>query len=74
VDGCFLKGKYGRELLTTVGRDGNDQILPIAYAIVEVENKDSWKWFLELLIDDLGGDAVGASCTFISYQQKVGFL
>ncbi|XP_017412869.1 uncharacterized protein LOC108324433 [Vigna angularis] len=41
LDGCFLKSKYGGELLTAVGRDGNDQMLPIAYAIVEVENKDS---------------------------------
>jgi len=24
VDGCFLKGKYGGELLIAVGRDGND--------------------------------------------------
>jgi len=24
LDGCFLKGKYGGELLTIVGRDGND--------------------------------------------------
>jgi len=64
VDGCFLKGKYGRELLTTVGRYVNDQILSIVYAVVEFENNDSWKWFLELLIDYLGRDAVGASCTF----------
>ena len=74
VDDCFLKGKYGGELLTAVGRDGNDQILPIAYAVVEVENKDSWRWFMELLINDLGGDTVGASCTFISDQQKVKLL
>ena len=63
-----MKGKYSGELLTIVRRDGNDQIFPIAYAIVEVENKDSWRWFLELLIDDLGGDVVDASCTFISDQ------
>ncbi|XP_052726126.1 uncharacterized protein LOC128194623 [Vigna angularis] len=70
LDGCFLKTKYGGELLTAVGRDGNDQMMPIAYAIVEVENKDSWTWFLELLIEDLGGAAVCAGCTFISDQQK----
>jgi len=55
VDGCFLKGKYEGELLTVVGRDGNDQMLPLAYAVVDVENKESWTWFLELLIEDLGG-------------------
>ncbi|XP_017416579.1 uncharacterized protein LOC108327380 [Vigna angularis] len=56
LEGCFLKGKYGGELLTAVGRDGNEEILPISYVVVEVENKDSWTWFLELLIVDLGGE------------------
>ncbi|XP_052736643.1 uncharacterized protein LOC128197854 [Vigna angularis] len=70
LDECFLKGKYGGELLTIVGRDENEQILPIAYVVVEVENKDSWTWFLELLIADLGGEAVCGACTFISDQQK----
>jgi len=71
LDGAFWKGKYGRELLTSIRRDANDQMMPIAYAIVEVENKDSWSGFLELLIEDLGGPAVCASYTFISDQQKV---
>ncbi|XP_014496741.1 uncharacterized protein LOC106758320 [Vigna radiata var. radiata] len=70
LDGAFLKGKYGGELLTAVGRDGNDQMLPIAYCVVEVENKESWRWFLELLIDDLGGPEICASFTFMSDQQK----
>ena len=56
LEGCFLKGKYGGgELLSAVGRDANDQLLPLAYAVVEVENKETWTWFLELLIGDLGG-------------------
>ncbi|XP_014517199.1 uncharacterized protein LOC106774668 [Vigna radiata var. radiata] len=63
-------GLYKGELLTTIGRDPNDQMLPLAYAIVEVENKDSWTWFLELLIEDLGGAEVGNACTFMSDQQK----
>jgi len=67
LDGFFLKGRYGGELLT-IGRDGNEKILPLAYAIVELENKDSWRWFLELWINDLGGDLVCASCSFISDQ------
>ncbi|XP_017406210.1 uncharacterized protein LOC108319559 [Vigna angularis] len=70
LDEAFLKGKYGGELLTTVGRDGNEQVLPIAYCVVEVENKDSWRWFLELLVDDLGGAELCSSFTFISDQQK----
>ncbi|WVY95217.1 hypothetical protein V8G54_034305 [Vigna mungo] len=58
LDGCFLKTKYEGELLTTVGRDGNEQMLPIAYVVVE------------LLIEDLGGKDVCAGITFISDQQK----
>ncbi|GJZ67345.1 pentatricopeptide repeat-containing protein [Tanacetum coccineum] len=36
-----------------VGRDGNNHIFPIAWAVVTVENKDKWSWFLDLLVDDL---------------------
>ena len=71
MDGCFLKGKYGGELLSVVGRDANDQLLPLAYAVVEVENKETWTWFLELLISDLGGIDVCRTMTFMSDQQKV---
>jgi len=38
-----------------VSKDGNDQMLPLPYVVVEVENKETWTWFLELLIEDLGG-------------------
>jgi len=71
LDGCFLKGKYGGELMSDVGRDGNDQLLPLAYAVVEVQNKETWTWFLELLIGDLGGIDVCGIMTFMSDQQKV---
>jgi hypothetical protein len=29
-------------MLTAIGVDGNNQLLPIAFAFVESENKDSW--------------------------------
>ena len=53
VDGCHLKGAYGGQLLTIVGIDGNNCMFPIAYAEVELENKNAWVWFLELLTADL---------------------
>ncbi|XP_014499589.1 uncharacterized protein LOC106760697 [Vigna radiata var. radiata] len=70
LDGCFLKGQHKGELLTAIGRDPNDQMLPLAYAIVEVENKETWSWFLQLLIADLGGNEVCGRCTWMSDQQK----
>jgi hypothetical protein len=41
VDDCFLKGRYRGQLLAVVGRDPNDNIYPIAMAVVEAETKDS---------------------------------
>ncbi|XP_050150570.1 uncharacterized protein LOC126625551 [Malus sylvestris] len=54
LDGCHLKGVFKGQLLSPVGMDANNQTWVIAYAIVELENKDSWVWFLELLAADLG--------------------
>lgn len=70
LDACFLKGEYGGQLIAAVGKDGNDQIYPIAYAVVESETRDSWKWFLDLLLEDLNS-ILPRSYGFISDQQKV---
>ncbi|WVZ83209.1 hypothetical protein U9M48_030379 [Paspalum notatum var. saurae] len=40
-------GKYKGTILTAIGVDGNNQVLPVAFAFVENENVDSWYWFLE---------------------------
>ncbi|WOK98488.1 hypothetical protein Cni_G07200 [Canna indica] len=39
-DGCFIKTFLGGQLLSAVGRDGNYQMFPIAWAVVEGENYD----------------------------------
>ncbi|CAI9282897.1 unnamed protein product [Lactuca saligna] len=41
------------ELLCVVGRDANNGIFPIAWAVVCVENKENWEWFNENLAQDL---------------------
>lgn len=69
LDGCFLKTICGGQLLSAVGRDGNNQMFPICYAVVESENTESWTWFLTLLIDDLELND-GTGFTIISDQQK----
>jgi transposase-like protein len=53
LDGCHIKTKFGGQLLTAVGVDPNDCIFPIAFAVVEVESKITWKCFLETLKQDL---------------------
>jgi hypothetical protein len=65
-----LKGVLKGQLLSAVGRDGNNQMYPIAWAVVEKENKDSWMWFLKLLKDDLD-TSDGNGFALISDQQKV---
>ena len=49
VDGTFLTGKYTGQILTAIGVDGNQQIIPIAMAFVEGENYESWLWFFRQL-------------------------
>ncbi|WOL20175.1 hypothetical protein Cni_G28978 [Canna indica] len=66
-DRCFLKTFLGGHLLSAVGRDGNNQMFPIAWAVVKGENYESWSWFLRLLFDDLG-IAQGYGLTLISDQ------
>ncbi|XP_025611678.1 uncharacterized protein [Arachis hypogaea] len=46
VDGTHLYEKYAGTLLMGIAQDGNNNILPIAFAIVERENTDSWFFFL----------------------------
>ena len=49
VDGTFLTGKYKGQILTAVGIDGNNQLLPVAMAFVEREDYGTWLWFLQQL-------------------------
>ncbi|KAK8659412.1 hypothetical protein V6N13_029613 [Hibiscus sabdariffa] len=46
-------GDFKGELLSFVGIDANNQIFPIAWAVVEVENRETWAWFLKNLRIDL---------------------
>ena len=47
IDGTFLTGRYKGQILTAIGVDCNNQIVPLAFTFVENENLDSWYWFLE---------------------------
>ncbi|GKA12124.1 multidrug resistance-associated protein 5 [Tanacetum coccineum] len=69
LDGCFLKSPNQGEILTAIGRDGDNHIYLVAWAVVNVENKDNWTWFLELLEQDLGSIR-GNGLTLMSNQHK----
>lgn len=70
VDGCFLKEKYGGQLLSTMGLDPNNIIFLICYALVERETTDSWTWFLQLLDKDIGISNDQHVWTFMSDKKK----
>ncbi|XP_022156566.1 uncharacterized protein LOC111023441 [Momordica charantia] len=58
VDGAHLKGKYRGVLLTASSIDGNNQIYPLAFSVVDKESDDSWTWFIErvkICIGDING-------------------
>ncbi|XP_058746127.1 uncharacterized protein LOC131618999 [Vicia villosa] len=69
LDACFLKDDYGGQLMAAVGSDGNNQLFPIAYVVVEAETKDSWEWFINILLEDLQS-INNVPYAFISDQQK----
>ena len=69
LDGCHLKSAYKGQLLCAVGLDGNNCMFPIAYAVVEAERLDSWRWFVALLAEDFE-IGLGDGWSFISDRQK----
>ena len=46
VDGAHLKGKFKGVLLVAASQDGNGEIFPLAFGIVDSETYSSWKWLL----------------------------
>lgn len=69
IDGCFLKSPFGGQLLCAVARDSNDNMFPLAFAIVPVENYEHWSWFLKELHMSIGHPNDKNWC-YISDRQK----
>uniref|UniRef100_K3Z028 SWIM-type domain-containing protein n=1 Tax=Setaria italica TaxID=4555 RepID=K3Z028_SETIT len=49
VDGTFLTGKYNGTLMMAVAVDPEQLLVPLAFALVESENNESWSWFMKLV-------------------------
>ena len=70
MDGCHLKTTTGGILLSVISRYCNKQVFSVAYAVVRIENTQSWLWFIKLLLESIGIEIV-AGWTFIIDRQKV---
>nr|KAJ0227320.1 hypothetical protein LSAT_V11C100040830 [Lactuca sativa] len=69
LDGCFLKGICTCQFLSTIGRDANNHIYHISWDFVAVESKETWKWFIDLITEDIRM-RVEPGLTLISEQHK----
>jgi hypothetical protein len=49
MDGIFLKKRFIQQLLLAIGINANSNTLILTWAIVESENKDSWRYFFRHL-------------------------
>ncbi|KAM3295464.1 hypothetical protein ACQJBY_038010 [Aegilops geniculata] len=72
LDGCFIKLTSGAQILAATGRDANNNMYPIAFGVVGVEDTPNWSWFLTQLKYALGGTEEGkfGKYTFMSDRQK----
>lgn len=67
LDSIAVKSKYQGTLLAANGADGNDGVFPVAFAVVDSETDDNWRWFLFQLKSAM--QAPG-SITFVADRQK----
>ena len=52
LDVAFLMTMLGGCLLVAVGRDSNNQMYPLAWAVVDSKNEKNWRWFMGLFTTD----------------------
>ncbi|KAM0969299.1 hypothetical protein COP2_017957 [Malus domestica] len=67
LDAASLKSRYHETFLAATALDGDDGLFPVAFAIVDTESDDKWRWFLEQLRSVL---ATSQSLTFVSDREK----
>ena len=47
LDGCHTKARFRMTLLVACTLDGNNEILPLAWGVVPIEDSENWIWFLK---------------------------
>lgn len=66
----LLKSYAKGELLAIIGRDVNNEMFLIVWIVVDVEFTDTWKWFINMLKNNLKLDD-GHRYTLMINQQNV---
>ncbi|XP_016582058.2 uncharacterized protein LOC107879548 [Capsicum annuum] len=65
----FGEADEAGQLLVVVAKDGNNQMVPLSWAVVEKENTNTWTWFVRCIRDDVRlGE--GEGLTLIIDMQK----
>ncbi|KAE8780503.1 MATE efflux family protein 3, chloroplastic [Hordeum vulgare] len=70
LDVCFIKLTTRQQVLAATRRDGNNNIYPIAFGVVDKEDRDSWTWSLTQLRCFIGSGNKFGTYTIISDSQK----
>ncbi|KAK6153290.1 hypothetical protein DH2020_012929 [Rehmannia glutinosa] len=68
LNATSLKSKYQESLLTATAVDADDGFFPVAFSIVDTENEENWRWFLEQLKSALSTSSL--PLTFVSDMEK----
>ena len=71
IDGTLLYGKYQGKLLVAMATDANNNVFPLAFAVVDCELGFSWRWFLQCLRDTIG-DVIPDEDIYIISDQHLG--
>lgn len=74
MDGCHLKGPYRGVILSTIFLDGKNGIFLVAFAIAEVENRDIWTFFLQMLDSMTGALIHDKPFVIMTDRHKVNML
>ncbi|KAL7228252.1 hypothetical protein ACSBR2_007039 [Camellia fascicularis] len=67
LDGIFLKRRHKGCLLAAMTKDGNQDLYPLCFAIVNSESYDNWHWFLSKLFVIL---TLGRDIAFVTNRHE----
>ncbi|KAF8387629.1 hypothetical protein HHK36_026282 [Tetracentron sinense] len=67
LDSTPLNSKYQGMILAATSVDGDDGVFPVAFAVVDAETDDNWRWFL---LELKSAVSMSQPITFVADRQK----